>query len=514
MKKNIISLALSCMVLIGSFTSCNFLEEDLSTQLTPDNFFKTQEELEAAITPIYTYIFKNNARTGGLVTFGYTVNSGDQALTSPRGLNKQRLLEFDNFNVSTQNPDVEKLWYALYRGVSAANNVIENIDRIQEIPMDDNLRKSYISEVYFLRAFAYYNLAIYWKEVPIITKNLNGTEASNVFKSSLEDVFTFILSDLDKAGDLYSYQKDDKARANLDAVRMLKSYVYLNMAGYPLHKGVEYYQMAADQAKLVMEAGDHQLEANYEDLWRYDNRFSKEHIFAFYPDFNSGRNYGSYGNKSFRGTEEGGWKDLVVTNEFYRNFPKDNRLNVTIYDTIMYNNKGKELPEENWKAAIEAKEKHTWIGKYRDLGGANWNEATSNAIYPIFRFADALLVFAEATNMANGGPTAEAYFALHQIQNRAYLDTPAEDLMLAEGADQTTFDRAVLQERAWEFAFENKTWNDNVRRERVKETNINHADEEVGFDPNSITPERFYAPIPERESSLNPNLDVDPDPDH
>ncbi|QZT36358.1 RagB/SusD family nutrient uptake outer membrane protein [Halosquirtibacter xylanolyticus] len=514
MKKNIITLALSSLILLGFSTSCSFLEEDLSTQLTPDNYFKTQEEFEAAITPIYSYIFKNNSRFGGLGTYGYTVNAGDQALTSPRGLNKQRMLEFDNFNVSNQNPDVEGLWYALYRGVSAANNVLENLDRIATIPMDDQLRKSYISEVYFLRAFAYYNLAIYWKEVPIMTKNLNGQEAVNVKKSSMEDVFTFVLSDLEKAGDLPESQNVDKSRPNLDAVRLLKSYVYLNMAGYPLEKGVEYYQKAADQAKLVIESGSHFLETSYADLWRYDNRFSKEHIFAFYGDFSSGRNYGSYGNKSFRGTEEGGWKDFVVTNEFYRNFPKDNRIKSCIYDTIMYDKKGKALAEENWSAAIEGKELHTWIGKYRDIGGANWNEATSNAIYPIFRYADALLVFAEASNKANGGPSAEAYSALHQIQDRAYLGTDIEDHILAAGADEATFDQVVLQERAWEFAFENKTWNDNVRRERVIETNMNHDDEEVGFDPNSITESRYYAPVPERESSLNPNLNIDPDPEH
>ncbi|QZE14829.1 RagB/SusD family nutrient uptake outer membrane protein [Halosquirtibacter laminarini] len=506
MKKNIITLALSCFVLLATFTGCNFLEEDLSSQLTPDNYFKTEEELDAAIYPIYNYIFKNNGRFGGLSTYGFTVNTGDQALTAPRGLNKQRMLEFDDFNVSTQNPDVEKLWYGLYRGVSAANNVIENIAKIETIPMDDDVRNQRISEVYFLRAFAYYNLAIYWKEVPIITKNLNGDSSLGVKKSSMEEVFNFILEDLDKAEDLPGVQSRDKARPTIDAVRILKSYVYLNMAGYPINKGTEYYQKAADEAALVVNGVDHGLEEHYADLWRYDNRFSKEHIFAFYADFASGRNYGSYGNKSFRGTEEGGWKDFVVTNEFYRNYPHDNRIKSCIYDTIKYTKKGALLPEESWSAAIEGKEKHTWIGKYRDIGGANWNEATSNAIYPIFRYADALLVFAEASNLANGGPTAEAYDALRRIQNRAYLGTDEEARILADGADQNTFDQTVLHERAWEFAFENKTWNDNVRRERVKETMMGHSDEAEGFDANSIQESSYFAPIPEREANLNPNL--------
>ncbi|MDC1105961.1 RagB/SusD family nutrient uptake outer membrane protein [Prolixibacteraceae bacterium] len=506
MKKKIIALVLGASILGGGFTSCDMLEEDTKFVTLTETFFQTENELASAIPPIYNYIFKDNTRFGGLSGRGFSLNAGDPALTSLRGSNKQRILEFDDFEVSVNNPDIENFWKAMYRAIGAANTILMSQDLIDQIPMDKDTKQMYIAEVHFLRALAYYNVVSYFGKGAIVEKLMNGTEARQVKMATDQEVYDFILQDLEAAKILPEVRT--VSRANLNAVRMLKAYVYMNMAGYPLNLGKEYYQKAADAAAEVINSGQNMLYDNFADLWKSEHRLDRnaEHIFCFLGSYNLGRDKGAYGGKGFRGAEEGGWKDYLVETEFYNNFPNDNRKAHTIYDVIKFNKKGKPLPESKWKPCLDGSEKHVWIGKYRDLGGSPFNDVTTNTIYPIFRYADALLILAEADNLANGGPTARAYSALREVQNRAYMGSAAEANIIADEADQATFDAAVLQERMWEFAFENKSWITMVRREKVKEYNKDHAKEDPTFTPESITEANYFFPIPEHETIINGNL--------
>jgi len=504
---NKLNIGFGLVISLGLLGGCNFLEEEDAYLLSPDNYFSTQQELDATIYPIYTYIYKDNSRLSGLSGRGWGLNCGADDITSTRGLNKQRLLEFDDFEVSTENNDLEMVWKALYRGIGAANNVLNNLDRIQEIPMSDELKEDRIAEVRFMRAFAYFNLVRYWGEVPIVKELMNGGDAQNVTKSSVEEVYEFILADALEAEKTLPATQAEKGRPTLGAVKTLISYVYLHMAGWPLEKGAEYYQKAADKAKEVIDAGNYQLENDFSTLWTYEDRLSEsEHIFAFYTDFASNRNYGSFGNKAFRGKDEGGWREVLVEKEFARNYPNDNRKEWTIYETIKYDKKGNLMPESKWFSWENSVEAHPFIAKFRDIGGATWKEATSNCLFPIFRYADVLLIYAEASNLAKGSPSAEAYAALWEVQDRAYLGSEVESQKLAAGAGKEEFDAVVLQERAWEFAFEMKRWHDLVRRKMVKEANMNHADERSDFDPSTITEDKYLFPIPARDILINPDL--------
>jgi len=504
---NKVTIGLSLLLGFGLITSCDLLEEEDTYLMSSDNYFSTEQELDAAIYPIYNYIFKDDSRLNGLSGRGWGLNCGAEDITSTRGLNKQRLLEFDDFEVSTENNDLEMVWKALYRSVGAANNILQNLEQIQEIPMSDDTRNERIGEVRFLRSLSYFYLVRFWGEVPIIDELMNGEQAQSARKASIQDVYDFILADALDAEKLLPVQQMDKGRPTQDAAKTLLSYVYLHMAGWPLEKGTEYYQKSADKAKEIIDAANYQLESEFSTLWSFEKRLSeKEHIFAFYPDFSSNRNYGSFGNKAFRGKDEGGWREVLVEKEFARNYPLDNRREWTIYDTLKYDKKGKLLPESKWKSWDKSVEAHPFIAKYRDIGGAVWKEATSNALFPIYRFADVLLIYAEASNLAEGSPSASAYEALWAVQDRAYLGSAAEANRLNAGATSEEFDSAVLSERSWEFAFELKRWHDLVRRKKVKEANVNHMDERSDFDPSRITELNYLFPIPAREKLINPNL--------
>ena len=131
--------------------------------------------------------------------------------------------------------------------------------------------------------------------------------------------------------------------------------------------------------------------------------------------------------------------------------------------------------------------------------------AKDNLNVPIFRFAEVLLIYAEAQNEANSGPNQAAVDALKRIRDRAELTTPALGAF-----DQTSFREAVWKERWHELAFEMKTWFDMVRLRKVYNTNTDSFDDFVGhvnLNSNQALQEKpLLFPIPGPELINNPNL--------
>ena len=123
----------------------------------------------------------------------------------------------------------------------------------------------------------------------------------------------------------------------------------------------------------------------------------------------------------------------------------------------------------------------------RDLAGV---PTSGTASYVHMRYADILLIFAEAENKVNG--PAEAYDAINRIRRRAMnlpILTPDASVDLS-GLSSDEFDEAVINERAWELAFEDKRWFDLVRREmlvEVKGAEYPHINQSYGLLPKPAT---------------------------
>ena len=116
------------------------------------------------------------------------------------------------------------------------------------------------------------------------------------------------------------------------------------------------------------------------------------------------------------------------------------------------------------------------MAKYRDAGAAATatGPVASNdgdGFFVMTRYAEVLLTYAEAANMAEGRPSPAALEALNQVRRRASANNQALYPDLTAGLSQQAFDAAVVAERAWELAFENKRWFDLVRKEKVVEVN-------------------------------------------
>ena len=359
-------------------------------------------------------------------------------------------------------------------------------------------KKPYLGEAYFMRAFAYYNLVRIFGDVPAIIDSKSAQDVlgnENIGRNRVADIYDkIIVPDLIMAEEYLPEvpRTRDNSSVGKIAAQTCLSEVYLTMAGWPL-KRTEYYAKAAEKAKQIIEASynTHRLVEHYEDLWKEVMKSDNtEHIFAI----NCSRlnSMASQYGISFLAMEENGWSDYLADEAFYLKYPDDERKAFNYKTT--YNRAGR--PGQTIIVPYtQSTMKSPFINKYRDYGT---DAAQSDGIIPIYRYADVLLIYAEAQNLANNGPDDLAYRCINDVRKRATGGTPND---IPENLSGEDFDKYVFDERGWEFFAEFKRWFQLVRREKVEECNrYNSRVVEAGYiDRNK---ENYLMPLPPKEVEL------------
>ena len=144
---------------------------------------------------------------------------------------------------------------------------------------------------------------------------------------------------------------------------------------------------------------------------------------------------------------------------------------------------------------------HKYIYKYFDVNAVT-NTAKSDLNFTIYRLADVMLMYAEASNRAEGGPNATAIDYVNQIRERA-------DLGDIGSMSQQAFEEEVWSQRYFELAFENKMWFDIIRTRKVRNDLTGNFDDFVGHARTiggTFSEKNLLLPIPKQESDVNPNL--------
>lgn len=172
-------------------TSCQKLNEDPRSSLTPASYFKTQADLDASVAAIY-----QQYTVDGAYAFTNKITSyfGADDLTTDPGLNKEDMRAFDELNGSSANVNLVAEWQGPWTAIYQANNVITNY---QKVTSTDELKNASAGQAYFLRAWGYYNLVRTFGQVPIIDKTIDVNDRPA--RNTVSDVYDFIISDLIKA---------------------------------------------------------------------------------------------------------------------------------------------------------------------------------------------------------------------------------------------------------------------------------------------------------------------------
>ncbi|MBA9074392.1 hypothetical protein GGR22_002559 [Flavobacterium gossypii] len=472
------------------FASCDeTLDLQPISEIGVDEFYSTPQEVNLAVISIYNSLYGMQNREWLL-----TEIRSDNTYMNPNSTETKDLAirEVDRFVQGSQNIYVQEYWKACYRTINLANIVMQNLD----VVTNPVTRDQYEGEARFLRAHAYFNLVRLWGGVFIIEKPVSGSEAKKMDRSPQSEVYQFILNDLRLASEKLPVSQGgaNLGRVAADAAKTLLGKALITAGG----------DANLTEARIVLAeviAGNFNLQPTYASVFDIANEYNSEILFAV--RYQSG----SVGLGS-------------PHPNFFAPLQSDNYV-------VFGNGDGLNVPTENMSTSYAvgdprkaASMADTWIGfnnsvrsdrhvtKYNstftrvDDGGSDW---------VILRYADALLLMAEAIN-EQSGPNAEALGYLNEVRTRSLGSSAA--LSLANVSTYFNFKLALENERRFEFAFENHRWFDLVRTGRAEIVMSQHFATEFQYNdpahPSLNTgPLQHYQillPIPQYEIDLNPTI--------
>lgn len=503
MKKILINISflLAAAATLGSCMS--FLEEDPKTFLSPKVYFKTEKQIVAAVNGLYTFvddIFDGDIEVG-TQTFIFMDYLPGYAIR-PRAASSQYLSQAMNLAVTEENNIVEKLWKTAYIAIENCNSVIAGIES-SSVSMAEDTKNKLLGEAYFLRAYNYFNLVRLFGQVPLKTTVTTDLSSVQIPLSTEEAVYEQIENDLLHADELMANAPWTSAdgRVTRGVVHAMRAKVCLTMAGYPLQKGKEYYDQAYALAHDVYASGQFYLFDNYAALRDPANANMGEHMWmiqreqqhAGSPVHNDMLPYPAPEKDISANADFGG--ALAPARAFYQAYDEAD---------LRRAEKGYYYTEHEAKdgSGMVTLDK-PYIYKYWDAACASSGKSGMN--YPLLRYADVLLVMAEAKAQADGGTTtdADAIDAYYKVRNRAMPDEAKPSSITADD---------VLKERILELCFETQTWYDLLRTRKALNATSGRIVNLIGYVAPGHTEGVAFEeadllfPYPLREKRLNPNL--------
>lgn len=430
-----------------SITGCKkFLETKPSDFSVPEQYYSTEGELNDALAGCYASLAAIG--TYGLYWSAFLPHSDD--------------LGYYNSTVSTANAMVydntpsdtyyEYAWRDFYYGITRVNYLLANINKPV---MDEQKRRVIKGEALFLRGFMYFQLVSAWGDVPLILEPVEDSRKVNIPRTTASAVYSQVLKDLQEARLLVNTYEANGGPVHVSktAVQAMLARVYLKMAGAPMND-VSKYADARAWADSVIQSGAHALNPSYSKVFInesedvYDNT-TKEILWEI--EF--------YGNNVGALKIGGRFVNyLSVTNTNAAIGNSYGRVGTTGYLYKLYNTadlrrdwniagfaytNGVEIP----KAATDLYTRGIgkWRRKYETVTPKNTDYGPTN--FPVIRYADVLLMFAEAENYVNG-PTARAYEAVNLVRRRAYGQPAGNTVAVVDGLQlaatgNTGYDKTV-----------------------------------------------------------------------
>jgi hypothetical protein len=466
-------LKASLFVFAILFFSCEGILDESPKTVVVENFYNTAEEVATATNAIYIPLRREMGEQVAILDthtdWGYGRGS------------RAQYNDFAGFNAANINATTVR-WNAYYLAIRNANLVIRNAPEGTSISEADIAR--FVAEAKFLRALVYFDLVRNWGGVPLRTDE--NLELMDVEKGSIANIYALIIADLEEASLNLPETQAAIGRPTLHAAKSMLANVYLTLERYDEAAATALEVIQSNRFALVpvTTREDFQLRVFGPDLVT-----SSEEIFYL---------------KYAREVDQGNWLLWII------NHPNTRLYNLggayahySLSSDPFYIgwNEG-DLRKSLWYPVNFGMGANTLIsGKFIDTQAIS-NRGAGNDM-PIYRYAEVLLIYAEANARASGAPSLEGIEALNQVHRRAYgLDptVPSAVDYILEGYDLESFVDLVLTERAYEFQFEGKRWYDLKRTGKAAE--VIQAAKGV-----TIAEKHYLWPIPFEEINLNKALD-------
>lgn len=481
MKNNIIRLTL-CVLATCLFTACeSFLDQDPRSEFTHDGIevntrYKDKSEALAGLEGAY-----NSFKRDIFQLENYSINDiqSDNCYAGSDGIVDE---DIDLLKLTPSNTKVKIVWDQYNAMAGNATSVIENTKLMTSDLISDSEKMRIIAEAKFIRAWAYFDMVRLWGDVPMRLKLLPTLTGENleellpeIFRprSPQEEVYAQILSDLDENETIKHL--DSKGSG---AFKATKGAAYALLAKVVATNGPK---ASRDYNKVIsycdkVSAEGYGLVDDFDDLWKADNKFTKESIFEVYYTAEQPNWAFWVLLKEEDGTVT--WRRYCTpTHEFITKFDKEKDTRYA--SSIIWKPAPYEVhyPKANYPFSYKIREK------------------SSNII--LMRLADVLLLKAEALVEAN--KPAEAIDIVNQIRERAGLGASS----LKNTMPQAEARLAVEKERQLELYMEAQRWYDLLRNDRMLDVMKSHKDKNGKVLFGGLQSFRVKWPVPQKERDMN-----------
>ncbi|MBO0951549.1 RagB/SusD family nutrient uptake outer membrane protein [Fibrella forsythiae] len=449
------TVALSLLIIGLSACQQGFLDLKPLSQPNVDNFYKTANDFGNAVNGAYDVLQSANQYGGDFNTL--LEARSDNVLDNDPSSNAGLRYNIDRFIEPTTNSLLRDTWGSLYTGINRTNLILDKIDAaaVAGVAFDNTLKNRYKGEAQFIRALSYFNLVRLWGKVPLVLKAGSTTDSRSYVRNEVAEVYAAIEKDLtDAAANLpANYTGADVGRATSGAAKGLLGKVLVTE---------KKFSQAATVLREVISAGTYRLLPNVADVFAVTNKNNAEIVFAV--KFKKGVGGAlPEGHALWYGTNIG---DNIEASLRAAYPTGDARRALTVQIPVPSN------------VNVVPRKFYDEFSAINDVGND----------FPVLRYADVLLLYAEAVNESAAQFSADALAAVNQVRSRAGAPVYTEAQL---GGMQATFREAIINERRLELALENDRWFDLVRTgkavDALKVTGI------------TVPANRLIYPIPQSE---------------
>jgi len=488
--KNLKYITVILMFFATLSCSDDFLDKAPLDSINTDNFYQTEEDAIAAINGAYQPL--QWPKLYNMRMWTSDIMAGNSIVGAGGGDDGRETQDMANFVTTTDNPGVLDLFRGPSPGILRSNVVLQ---KVPGMDINEDLKNRILGEAHFLRGLYYFILVRYFGDVPLLTEPQVPGDNLRPARTEKEQVYDLIIEDLTSAINMLPEKSflssSDLGRATKGAAAGLLAKVYLTLGNW---------EQVVNLTREVENFG-YALNPDYADNFDVNNENSIESLFEVQYIGDAGENFWGNENQAswtstFMGPRNsgmvaGGWGWNQPTQEFVNAYEEgDLRKDATVFyegcppfDGIeydpAYSSTGYNVRKFLVSKAISA----------------TYDNSPQN--FPVLRFADVLLMQAEALN--NLGQTAEAESPMNRVRARAGL--PA-----ISGLSQSEMKEAILHERRMELAFEGQRWFDLIRVDNGEwGLDFLHAIGRL-----NASEKHLLFPIPLKEIESNPNLTQNP----
>ena len=495
--KKIVYFPLNVVLILTLLLSgCDFLNRSPYDSVDTSQGFQTLADAEAAINAAYQPL--QWAKLYNMRIWTLDIIAGNSEVGAGGGTDGEETVDLANFIADADNFAALDLWRGPSPGILRCNFVLQ---KVPAMDIDETIKNRILGEAHFLRAHYYFLLVRLFGGVPLQTEPADSNSDLLLPRASAEEVYELIVEDLDQAITLLpersAYTLEHIGRATKEAAMAELARVYLTH-----YQDYEHYQLVVDLCEEIRKMG-YQLEANYADLWNPSKQNGVESIFEvqYYGktnyDFWSNENQSSW-LSTFTGPRNSGmaagcygWNQ--PTAEFVSQYETgDVRKEKTIFYTGCPTFDGM-----TYSSAYSTTDYN--VRKFLLTKAQSPDYNTSNQNWVVTRYADVLLMKAEALNEMGQTTLAEA--PLYEVRCRAGLTNRST----IEGLSQMQMREKIIHERRMELAFEGHRWFDMIRYKDNYALNFLHS---IG--KTAATSKHLLLPIPTQEREANPKLTQNP----